>query len=68
MKRQTDLEPHKATAMRGDDAWWYGDSGGITVYIQDTARSIILSAKISRRALKNWLARTEKDDRKTPRR
>jgi len=51
--------PHPAKPHSGStEAWWYEEEHAINIYIRQS-NVVILSARISRSALKRWIERTE---------
>ena len=52
------LKPKKARVVKGKDAWWYDERGGISVYIE--GMGTILACVIKRSALERYLKRSSK--------
>lgn len=52
------LSPQKAKPQKpASDAWWYENRNSIDVLIDD--RGVVASCRINRKALADWLRRTE---------
>ena len=55
-----DLKSRKAKVTVGAAAWWYGDAGGIDVVTQVKPGQCQCMARITKRQLKAWLLRSER--------